>query len=154
MKLDKEQIIDAQKGYALYGDAIGCALCDMALSALAAPVSKIEEPKAPPDGWPMHPMLRQWQQYAYSLRAALVEAERELETQRAHSIDAAFKHVDIAKRAEQAESALAAAKEKVERETIEKAANICEGMSKTVHFNEGLKAAAHAIRALKEGGAG
>jgi hypothetical protein len=93
-------------------------------------------------------------EYIDSLRAALVEAERELETQRAHSIDAAFKHVDIAKRAEQAESALAAAKEKVERETIEKAANICEGMSKTVHFNEGLKAAAHAIRALKEGGAG
>jgi hypothetical protein len=68
-------------------------------------------------------------EYIDSLRAALVEAERELETQRAHSIDAAFKHVDIAKRAEQAESALAAAKEKVERETIERCAKAVETLS-------------------------
>jgi hypothetical protein len=137
-------------------------LCDMALSALAAPVAKIEEPETPPDGWPMHPMLRQWQQYAFSLRAALVEAEARIRNQEAQisgrhqyvGQDYEFRIKKLTQRAEQAESALAAAKEKVERETIEKAANICEGMSKTVHFNEGLKAAAHAIRALKEGGAG
>jgi hypothetical protein len=119
MKLDKEQIIDAQKGYALYGDAIGCALCDMALSALAAPVSKIEEPKAPPDGWPMHPTLRQWQQYAFSLRAALVEAEARIRNQEAQisgrhqyvGQDYEFRIKKLTQRAEQAESALAAAKE-------------------------------------------
>jgi hypothetical protein len=94
-------------------------------------------------------------EYIDSLRAALVEEIAEARRlaafwEKSSEEWKASRDRNI-ERAERAESALAAAKEKVERETIERCAKVCDDMSKAVHFNEGLKAAAKAIRALKKG---
>jgi hypothetical protein len=115
-------------------------LCDMALSALAAPVAKIEERIAgyrrfiaelragdgileEPVSWPavseaLHRSADtiEWLcENADSLRAALVEAERERDEYKAAATLHADACVRLTKQHAEAESALAAAKEKVER---------------------------------------